>query len=157
MNDFAMRPMDVTRIIDQTIKIYRSNFKAIILFTLLIGGTANLIAALLQMGPGITIWESPLASILQGDLEELGPAFEAFLYSYSAAQSDFWLPMMIGSAASLIIAIFVTPLVTGGITYITLAVSHGSHRAGVHHDDVCRQALFRLHKTQLIKTRSHSL
>jgi len=119
-----MKPMGVIGIIDHTIKLYRNNFKAIILFALLIGGTANLIISLMQMGSGIAVWGSPMISMLQeGGWEELGGAFfETMFESYYAAQPD---NSWVAGLLSLAVAIFITPLVTGGVTFVALSAGHG--------------------------------
>jgi len=116
MNGFSMKPMGVIGIIDQTIKLYRSNFKAIIMFALLIGGTANLIIALIQLETGISLLESPLQNIAMGQ-----SIFDTLANSYVAAQPNF-----LSSLLTMVTTVFITPFVMGGITFIALAVSHGT-------------------------------
>jgi hypothetical protein len=116
MDNFTLKPMSVIGIIDQTIKLYRRNFKAIILFTLLIGGTASLIVSLLQLGTRINMSEWPLQSILEGQF-----TLDTLLSTYSAAQ-----PNLLASLLSFVVNGFITPLVVGGVTFIALAASHGT-------------------------------
>jgi hypothetical protein len=116
MDNFTLKPMSVIGIIDQTIKLYRRNFKAIILFTLLIGGTANLIVSLLQLGTSISILESPLQSLLAGQF-----TLDTLISTYSAAQ-----PNLLASLLSFVVNGFINPLVMGGVTFVALAASHGT-------------------------------
>jgi hypothetical protein len=110
-----MKPLGVIGILDQTIKLYRSNFKAFILFVLLIGGTANLIVSLIQLGAGITVLESPLQNLLAGQF-----TLDTLVNSFGAAQ-----PNWLASLLSILVAIFINPLVTGGVVFVALAASHG--------------------------------
>ena len=120
MNNITMKPMNVIGIIDQTIKLYRNNFKAIILFVLLIGGTANLIVALIGLGANAATLESPLSRLLQGEF-----SLETLMYSFIGAggtgQSNAFSDLL-----DIIVSVFLYPLVAGGVTFIALTASHGT-------------------------------
>ena len=115
MYNYTMKPLRISGIIDQTFKIYRSNFKAIIVFALLIGGTVDLIVALLQLGSTAAQLTTPLGSLLSS--ENILDALISF--------SDSTRPSMLASLINIASFIFITPFVTGGITLITLNVAHG--------------------------------
>ena len=108
--------MSISGIIDQTFKLYRSNFKDIILFSLLIGGTASLIAALFQLGTNAASMETLFGSMLNGQSLLDGLA----IYSVAGSSNLF------ASMLSLVSSLFVTPFVYGGITSITLDFTHGA-------------------------------
>jgi len=119
MYNFDMKPMSVSGIIDQTFKLYRGNFKAFILFALLIGGTANLIVALIQLGPGVVVLEAPVARIVNG--QSLSDVF-GLLGAYAGAGQ----PNLLASLLSLAAAVFIQPMVIGGINFIALSAAHGT-------------------------------
>lgn len=107
MQDFTMEPMSAGEIIGRTFRIYRSNFSAMLLLCLLIGGVANLVVALLQLGLADT--GAAIGTLVEGDN----------LTTIMAGNN------LLASALDLAVQIFVTPLVSGGIAFIALAVSHG--------------------------------
>ncbi|MCL1808200.1 MAG: hypothetical protein FWG42_00355 [Clostridiales bacterium] len=117
MYNFTMQPMRIIGILDQTFKLYRDNFKAIISFSLLIGGTVQLVVSLLQLGAG-----AASTGTLFGELMS-GRSFLEGLENYSdAVQSS-----SLSSIVSLITQVFIVyPIVYGGITLTVLLLTHGS-------------------------------
>lgn len=115
MYQFQMRPMGAGSILDQSFKIYRANFVNIIMFSLVLGGSVQLIISLLNSGGALLDPGPLLAGIIQGG----DPADWLDSLYYNAGSS------FLGSFLSLLQFILVTPLVTGGVTFITLAVCHG--------------------------------
>ena len=109
--------MSISGIIDQTFKLYRSNFRDIFLFTLLIGGTADMIAALLQLGTGASSMSTIFGNMLSGQ------SFLEGVATFSGTGSS----SVLAGALSIVFKLFVTPLVNGGITAITLDSAHGSN------------------------------
>jgi hypothetical protein len=100
-----MKPTNIIGIISQSIKLYRSNFKEIILFSLLFVGTVSLIITLIMQTAFI---RKPIMS-------------EQSILDIITS----WLAILLIVA----VAIFTLSIVIGGITFITLTVAHGN-RAG---------------------------
>lgn len=117
MQENSLRPMDIGSIIDRTFRLYRNNFSAIILFALLIGGTANLIIALTRLGAGAFQTDSVFGALYSGIMN--GESASDILSNMPAAHQS-GLPIL-SSFLSVLVYVFVSPLVTGGVVLITLS------------------------------------
>lgn len=125
MQETSLRPMDIGSIIDRTFKLYRNNFAAMILFTLLIGGTASFIISLLSLGSSAFQTNSLFGDIYSGLMngEPIDNILSDFQGSSSAAQSV--ISSMVAGLLSLLVSVFITPFVHGGVILVTLDVCHG--------------------------------
>ena len=114
---FNLKPMSVGGILDLAFKIYRGNFVAIILYSLLIGGVSSLVVSLLNAGPSLFA-PSTLFSILAQ-----GGSSEQLLYALSQYANTGG--GMLASIANMAVSVLVTPFVTGGIIIIALGACYG--------------------------------
>lgn len=117
MQENSLRPMDIGSIIDRTFRLYRNNFSAIILFALLIGGTSNLIIAFTRMGMGAFQTDSVFGALYSGLIS--GKSATDILSNMPTA-SQAGLPVL-STVLSLLAAVFVSPLVNGGVVLVTLS------------------------------------
>lgn len=121
-SEFNLKPMSIGGILDLTFKIYRGNFVAISLYSLLIGGVASLVVNLLNSGASLFEASSLLPLLTQGaSIDQILPTL-----TQAASAGD----SILASIASLVVGIFVTPLVTGGITLIALGACYGKQYHG---------------------------
>ena len=123
----SMQPMSVSAILDRTFKTYRDKFMEISLFALLIGGIMNLVISVLQPG---AVSLNPFISIQNLFSNFAYGGWEYILYelqSGSAIESEQAILLTLLSLIfSFLGTIFVIPLITGGVVFITLAVFHGN-------------------------------
>ena len=123
---FGLRPKSIAVILDNTFRLYRRNFKAIALFSLLIGGLGQLlvqfITALLMDGTSVADVQSMVLSSSN--------MLEDFFSSGDVAMSYQNIWDMMGTSMgsillSLAITIFVSSLITGGVVSIAAGYYHG--------------------------------
>jgi len=120
------QPMKVSTILDQTFKTYRAKFLEYSLYSLLIWGTVTLLISLLL--PGATRLQSTVSlpglvsAFESGDISDIFTSFQPVNYSSIIEM----LLSFLSVSLSFLSIVFVLPLITGGIVFITLAVFHGT-------------------------------
>ena len=118
-NSSSLRPMGIGTILDRTFKIYRQNFKDMLFFSLLIGSTVTLLVSLFNAGTSMSAGDmllSPLSGLIDNGFSI--NAVDDLLAMQGALAGG-----LLSSIANFIIAVFITPLVSGGISLITLSAS----------------------------------
>lgn len=112
----SLKPLTVSQILDNTFRVYKNNFAAIMIFSAAIGGFFILITSLLtwqSMPSGI--FSDSLGGLLQDPDMFSSPEFNTIL-------DDIWPQMLMFQGLigllSIISAIFINPLIHGGIINI---------------------------------------
>ena len=116
-NPSSLRSMSISAIIDRTFRLYRQNFKDIILFSLFIGGTASLVTMLLNVGITMSAGDilfNPLLDIIDGT--DLIDSLSYLAGLQSALTSGIFYTLI-----SIITGLFVYPIVYGGLSMVTLS------------------------------------
>ncbi|MCL1912610.1 MAG: hypothetical protein FWG10_01690 [Eubacteriaceae bacterium] len=123
MQDFSLEPMGVGMLIDRSFKIYRSNFRSVIFFSLLIGGTFTMITSLInvnRMQSTQTLWS--IFSELVYNFENPQNLIEEISnLNANTISPRSWVVSSLNS-------VFIQPLVTGGLTLLVFNICTGRER-----------------------------